>query len=88
MKITGIDNAMFETYIENIADVINMLNNFSDVIYNSVARTNGLEGWFKEYIVSDTFKELTPQFKKEAFETFSHLKFLLRFIKDNQLSNK
>lgn len=61
IKATGIQNTLYETYIEDISVVINTCNSFSDVISNALMMSHGLKGWFKEYIVSDTFKNLQPE---------------------------
>lgn len=60
-----------------ISEVIACLTSNEDTIHNAAHRTFGINGWFKAYLQSPEFGNLSSERKVEAFESYENLKFVL-----------
>lgn len=67
---------------ETEKDITNLLVEYSDAIYSARAMGFAPEAWFREYIKSDAFSKLDPEFKDEAFEMHVNLTFLFKALDD------
>jgi hypothetical protein len=63
-----------------IDDFIMMIDSNADAFVELVARTFGIDSWFKAYIQSDIFIKLDEDSRGECFEAYAGVKnFLERF---------
>jgi len=59
---------------ENLYDIVSR---YGDRIHDAIHCVFGMTGWFKGFLNSKEFDQLTPERKVEAFDTYERIKWLL-----------
>ena len=82
IRVLTNDNGRDRLHAENLERLLNLINEYSDIIDISTNRRNGISAWFKAYHSSEAFKRLPEIEKEQALEVALDLQFVLKEIND------